>query len=109
MSSGSNAEVSPDGKTILIDIDMDEEEANMPDWDGPPPSVWTLDIASGKTTRLTPKGVLAWHGSWIDSKEILLTSQSAREKEPTIYKMSLTEKNRKPVLKNANNPSASRP
>ena len=109
MNSGSNAEVSPDGKMMVVDIDMEEEEANMPDWDGPPPSVWALDIASGKATRLTPKGLLAWHGSWIDSKEILFTSQSAKEKEPTVYRMKLTEKDRKPVLKDANNPSVSKP
>ncbi len=109
MNSGSSIAVSPDGKTFLIDVDMDEEEANMPDWDGPPPSLWMLDVDSRKATRLTPKGVLAWHGSWLNSKEILFTSQSAKEKEPTVYRMNLTEKDRKPVLKNANNPSTSRP
>ena len=108
MSSGSSMAVSPDGKTFLIDIDMDEEEANMPDWDGPPPSLWMLEIASQKATRLSPKGVLAWHGCWLNSKEILFTSQSAKEKEPTIYRMNIAEKDRKAVLKNANNPSASR-
>ncbi len=108
MSSGSSIAVSPDGETFLIDIDMDEEEANMPDWDGPPPSLWTLDLASQKATRLSPKGVLAWHGAWLNSKEILLTSQSAKEKEPTIYKTALAVKDRKAILKNGNNPSVSR-
>ena len=108
LSSGSSATVSPDGKTLLIDVDMEDEEANMPDWDGPPPSIWTVDIGSEKTTRLTPKGILAWHGSWLDSKEILFSSQSAKEKEPTLYRMNVAEKDRKSVLKNANNPSASR-
>lgn len=108
MNSGSHIAVSPEGKTLLIDVDMDEEEANMPDWDGPPPSLWTLEIASQKATRLSPKGGLAWHGCWLDSKEILFTSQAAKEKEPTIYKMVLAEKNRTPVLKNANNPNVSR-
>ena len=82
-----------------------DEEAYLPDWEGPPPSLWTWEIASGKTTRLTPKGVLAWHGCWLDSKRIAFVSQSAKEKEPTIYEMTLAEKNRKPILKNANNPS----
>lgn len=108
MSSGSSIAVSPDGKTFLIDVDMDEEEANMPDWDGPPPSLWTLELASQKTTRLSPKGVLAWHGGWLNSKEIVFTSQSAKEKDPTLYKMMLAEKDRKALLKNGNNPSLSR-
>lgn len=108
MSSGSSISVSADGKTFLIDVDMDEEEANMPDWDGPPPSLWMLELASQKATRLSAKGVLAWHGGWLNSKEILFTSQSAKEKEPTIYKMSLAEKNRKAILKNGNSPTVSR-
>jgi TolB protein len=108
MNSGSSAAVSPDGKTLLLDVDMEEEEANMPDWDGPPPSLWMLEIASQKATRLSPKGVLAWHGCWLNSKEIVFTSQSAKEKEPTIYRMNIAEKDRKAVLKNANNPSAAR-
>jgi TolB protein len=109
MNSGSYATVSPDGKTLLLDVDMTEEEANMPDWDGPPPSVWILDFASAKGTRLTPTGILAWHGCWIDSNEILFTGQSAKEKEPTIYRMKIDGKDRTAVLKKANNPSASRP
>lgn len=52
-SSASNFSVSPDGTTLLMDVDMDDEEAILPDWDGPPPSLWTLEIASGRATRLT--------------------------------------------------------
>jgi TolB protein len=107
MNSGSSIAVSPDGKTLLVEVDMDEEPF-LPDWEGPPPSLWTLDLASEKTTRLTPRGVLCWHGCWLDNKEILFGSQSATEKTPTIYKMRLAEKDRQAVLKNANNPSVSR-
>jgi len=107
MNSGSTMAVSPDGKTLLLEVDMDDEEANLPDWDGPPPSLWMLELASQKTMRLTPKGLLAWKGCWADNGKILFVSQTATEKQPSICEMALTEKNRKVILKNANHPSVS--
>ncbi|CAN5431721.1 hypothetical protein BH20VER3_BH20VER3_13710 [soil metagenome] len=107
MNSGSSISVSPDGERLLLDIDMNDEEANMPDWNGPPPSVWSLDLAAKKATRLTPKGMVASEGCWLDDKRILFVAQSAKETEPTIYKLKLGEKKWTPLLKNASNPSVS--
>lgn len=108
MNSGSSISMAPGGRKLLLDIDMDEEEANMPDWDGPPPSLWTLDLASKKATRLTPKGKLASQGCWLDDAQILFVAQSAKEKDPTTYTLTVGEKGWKPILKNASSPSVSR-
>ncbi len=107
-SSNTHIAVSPNGKSLLMEVDMDEEAANMPDWEGPPPALWTLDIASKKATRLTPNGLMAWSGCWVDNERILFTSQTANEKQTSICEMTLAEKNRKPILKNANSPTVSR-
>jgi TolB protein len=106
--SGSNIAVSPDGKTLLMEVDMDNEEANMPDWDGPPPSIWTMDIGSGKGTRLSPKGVLAWHGVWLDPSGFVFSAQTPKEKKPSVYRATVRNPERKLVIKNANSPSVSK-
>jgi TolB protein len=108
LSSGSQLAVSPDSKTLLLDVEMEEESVNVTDWDGPPPAIWTLDIGSEKTTRLTPKGMLASQGCWLDADNILFTSQARGEKHPSIYRMSRDGKERKVYLKNATTPSVSR-
>jgi len=107
--SGSSFAVSGEGKKMLMEVDMDDEEANMPDWDGPPPSIWMLDIGSEKATRLTPKGVLAWHPGWIDANSFVFGAQTAKEKKASIYRATLDNPDRKTVIKNGTNPSVSRP
>jgi TolB protein len=92
-----------------MEVDMDNEEANMADWDGPPPSLWTLDIASAKTNRLSPKGVLAWRPSWLDANNYVFSSQAAKEKKPSVYRGAIGDPERKRIATNANNPTVSRP
>ncbi len=105
MNSGSNMSVSPDGKMLLLDIDMNDEEANMPDWDGPPPSIWSLDLAAKKATRLTPKGMVASEGCWLAPEQVLFVAQSPKEKEPFIYQIKLGERKWTRLLKDASAPS----
>ena len=69
---------SPDGKTLLMDVEMDEKERKG--WDGPPASIWTMDLATEKVTRLTPKTLYAWDCHWLDADDILCVSQAARGK-----------------------------
>jgi TolB protein len=107
--SGSSMSVSLDGKTFLMEVDMDNEEANMPDWDGPPPSLWSLGIDSERTNRLSPKGVLAWRPSWLDANSYVFSSQTAKEKTPSIYRGAVGNPERKRIITNANNPTVSRP
>lgn len=106
--SGSRFAVSPDGKTLLMDVEMTDEEVRRKDWDGPAPALWTLNLVTGKAARLTPKGFLAWSGCWLGNDEIVLTTQAAGEKDASIYRLSPGGQTRKLLIKNARSPSVSR-
>lgn len=109
MSGDGRIAVSPDGKRLLLSIDMGEEH-NRKDWDGPLPALWSFDLETQKTTRITPKEIFGWDGVWLDNDNVLFLSQNAGETEPSIYRMSLGKngKDKKLLLKNARMPSASR-
>jgi TolB protein len=106
MSGDGRIDVSPDGKRLLLSIDMGEESGRK-DWDGPLPALWAFDLQSQKTTRLTPKKLFGWDGVWIDNDNILFLSRAAGEKEDSIYRMSTDGKNLKRLIKNARFPSVS--
>jgi Tol biopolymer transport system component len=92
-----------------MDVEMNEKERKG--WDGPPAAIWTLDLATEKVTRLTPKTLYAWDCHWLDAPDsILFVSQGAGEKEASIYRMSTTGqgKDRKLLIKNARIPGTSR-
>jgi TolB protein len=69
--------------------------------------VWTLDLATQKSVRLTPKSLFGWDGCWLDSETILFISQAAGEKQASLYRMPLGGKDRKLVIKNAGLPTVS--
>jgi TolB protein len=106
MSGDCRIDVSPDGRRLLLSIEMGEE-ANRKDWDGPLPALWSFDIASQKATRLTPKKLFGWDGVWIDNDNIMFLSRAAGEKDDSIYRMSTDGKNLKRLIKNARFPSVS--
>jgi TolB protein len=108
MSGDGRIDVSPDGKRLLLSIDMGEESGRK-DWDGPLPVLWAFDLQSEKATRLTPKKIFGWDGVWIDNDNILFLSRAAGEKEDSIYRMSADGKNLKRLIKNARFPSVSLP
>lgn len=91
MSGDGRIGVSPDGKHLLLGIDMGEESGRK-DWDGPLPALWSFDLQSQKATRLTPKKLFGWDGVWIDNNSILFLSRAAGEKKPTFIECRLTEK-----------------
>lgn len=109
LNSGSSLAVSPDGKRLLVEVDMDEQEPAIKGWEGPPPALWLWEVASGQTTRLTREELLAMEACWVDDARILYVSQTAKEKEPGLSEMTLAEKNRKVLVKDARAPSVSRP
>lgn len=104
MSGDVRMDASPDGKTLLMDVEMDEKERKG--WDGPPASIWMLDLATEKATRLTPKSLYGWDCHWLDADNILFVSRAANEKTPSIYRMSLNGqgKDRKLLVKDARLP-----
>jgi TolB protein len=108
MSSSSHIAISPDGKTLLMDIEMNED-TNRKGWDGPPPAIWAFDLMMENAVRLTPKGLFAWQPHWLSDTEYVFDSQAAKEKEPSIYRVPLTSiKDRKLILKNGRDASVSR-
>jgi TolB protein len=108
MSGDSRIDVSPDGKRLLLSIEMNEE-ANRKDWNGPLPALWSFDLDSQRAVRLTPGKLFAWDGCWIDNDNILFLSQAAGEKEASVYRMSIDRKNLKRLIKNARFPTVSAP
>jgi len=108
MSGDGRIDVSPDGKRLLLSIDMGEESGRK-DWDGPLPALWAFDLQSQKATRLTSKKLFGWDGCWIDNDNILFLSQPTGEKEASIYRMSTDGKNLKRLIKGARMPSVSAP
>jgi TolB protein len=108
MSGDGRIDVSPDGRRLLLSIDMGEE-ANRKDWDGPLPALWAFDLGSQHAIRLTPKKLFGWDGVWLDNNNILFLSRAAGEKEDSIYRMSSDGKNLKRLIKNGRFPSVSAP
>jgi TolB protein len=108
LTSATHIDPSPDGKTILIDAESETEPVTAPNWDGLAILLWSIDLASEKATRLTPEGLMAWHGCWVNSDEVVFASQSAKEKKPAIYRMKLPEKDSRLLIKGADNPSVAR-
>jgi TolB protein len=108
MSGDGRIDISPDGKRLLLSIDMGEESGRT-DWDGPLPALWVFDLQSKKATRLTPKKLFGWDGVWLDNDNILFLSKAAGEKENSIYRMSTDGKNLKRLIKDARFPSVSSP
>ncbi len=108
MSGDGRIDVSPDGKRLLLSIDMGEESGRK-DWDGPLPALWSFDLQSQKATRLTSKKLFGWDGVWLDNNNILFLSKAAGEKDDSIYRMSADGKNLKRLIKNGRFPSVSAP
>jgi len=106
MSSSGRIDVSPDGQRLLLGIDMDEP-VHRKGWQGPLPALWTLDLATQKSERLTSKNLFGWDGFWLDNDTVLFLSQAAGEKQTSLYRMPLSGKDRKLVIKNAGTSSVS--
>ena len=108
MSSASHLTPSPDGKTLLMDVEMDEESRKG--WDGPPPAICLLDLATDKATRLTPPKFYAWSCRWLKAPDtILYVSQKQGEDDSCIYTMTATGhgKDAKLLVKKASAPKSS--
>jgi TolB protein len=108
MNGGDRLSISPDGKVLLMDVDCGSEHERK-NWDGPQPAIEKFDVASEKAVRVTGKDDFVWDPFWLTGDEFLCIMQKEKEKEPSIYRMSLDEKNAKLLVKHARTPSASSP
>ena len=106
MTADGRLDVSPDGKRLLLSVDMDEEYSR-PDWDGPVPALWSLDLGTGVAVRLTSKDLFAWDGCWLDNTNLLFVSQRTGDKQTAIYRTNGKELIR--LIEDARYPSVSRP
>ena len=107
MNSGDRLSPSPDGKWLLMDVDMDEDHSRK-NWDGPPPAVWLMNLETGKASRLSKKDFFAWDPAWIDDKEFVFISQGPKESTPSLYRGAAKSNDAKIILKNVRTPSVSR-
>lgn len=107
LNSGSHIAPSPDGASLLIDVDM-AADVERPEWDGPPPAIWQIDLGTGKATQVTKTELFAWHPAWINDHEILCNHTPNGADEIAVYRLDL--KNLKPrlVAKNARDATVSR-
>jgi TolB protein len=108
MNSGDRLSISPDGKTLLMDVDCGAEQERK-NWDGPQPAIERFNIASEKAVRVSGKDDFVWEPFWLSNDEFLCILQKENENEPSIYRMSLDGKNAKLLVKHARTPSASAP
>ncbi len=101
LSMPSRLAVSPDGQSALFSRFMDGEGDAEP-----PPAIFRLDLASGKTTCLTPPGLLADTPTWLPGgQEFLFSAFDPKTEQSAIYRQSI-EPGCKPV---AIQPSGSNP
>ena len=105
MSGDSRIDVSPDGKRLLLSVEMDEVYSRK-DWDGPVPALWSFDLSTQRSERLTPKNLFAWDACWLDNANVLFVSQNAGEKQPALYRTD--GKNQKRLIEDARHPTVSR-
>jgi TolB protein len=108
MNSNDRLSVSPDGKTLLMDVDCGAEHQRK-NWDGPQPAIEKFDLASEKAVRVTGKNDFVWEPFWLNNDQFLCIIQKENENQSSIYRMSLDCKNAKLLVKHARTPSASAP
>ena len=108
MNSNDRLSVSPDGKTLLMDVDCGAEHERK-NWDGPQPAIEKFDLASEKAVRVTGKNDFVWEPFWLSNDQFLCIIQKENENQQSIYRMSLDGKNAKLLVKHARTPSASAP
>jgi TolB protein len=96
---------SDDGKSFLVDADLNEE-GQIKSWEGPPPAVFLFDISTGKAHRVSPAKVYAWDPFWLNSKEYLFTS-TTDGRHFGIYKASLAGEKPQLVISNASSVTVS--
>ena len=108
MNGNDRLSVSPDGKTLLMDVDLGSEHERK-NWDGPQPAIYAFDLATEKTKRLTGKNDFVWDPYWLTNDEFLCVIQKEHENEPSLYRVSISGKNAQLLAKHARTPSVSAP
>jgi TolB protein len=101
---------SPDGKSLLLDADMwGEGDGQNEVYTAP--AIWTMDLATGKVTRMTPRKLDGWSGQWLDAGDVLFTSDTpgiTDVQEFSVFRMTLAGhgRDRKELIRDADTASA---
>ncbi len=106
MSSGSGLAASPDGRYLLMDVDM-AADISVKGWDGPPPALWKLDLRSQKLSLVSPMDLLAWSPCWLTDEVILCRGATGAKPKHGLYQLSLKTGEYKLLIPGAGSPSAS--
>ena len=64
MNSGDRLSISPDGNTLLMDVDWGSEHERK-NRDGPQPAIEKLDLSADKAVRVTGKDDYVWEPFWL--------------------------------------------
>ncbi len=92
--------VAPDGTTALFVASAVDEPATSDGYI--PNAIFQIDLASGKVTRVTPKGVDADHPCWLPTgTEFLFGAFDTKTEQPVIFRMAMAAGSQ-PVLVVAN-------
>jgi TolB protein len=105
MNSNDRMARSDDGKSFLVDADLNEE-GQIKSWEGPPPAVFLFDISTGKAHKISPAKVYAWDPFWLDAGDYLFTS-TIDGRHFGIYKASLSGGKPQLVVNNASSVTVS--
>ncbi len=118
MSSADAVELSSDSRFVLFSGAVDEV---IPDLNDAVSAVFVHEIATGRTTRLTPKGICAINPRWISrdeiafegfgAKDIKIVKHKGADDESVIkrrvYRVKADGTGMKPLIENAGRPSFS--
>jgi TolB protein len=107
MNSNNRIVPSDDGKTFLVDADLNEE-GQIKSWEGPPPAVFLFDLGTGKAHRVSPAKVYAWDPCWLNAQEYLFTS-TIDGRHFGIYRTSLSGEKPRLIVNNASSVTVSAP
>jgi len=108
MSGDGRIDVSPDGKRLLLSIDMGEESGRK-DWDAPVASALSVRSPIAKGDQANAKKLFGWDGVLDRQRHCSLSQPASRAKRTTQFiKCPLTE-NLKRLIKNGRFPSVSAP
>jgi TolB protein len=104
LTSGARIDVSPDAGRLLITVDYRRND------EAPPPSLWSFDLNTQTTIRLTtPRELWVGGGCWLDNDNILFETEPPDGAGRAIYRISIDGKDVKRLIKNAHEVSVSAP
>jgi TolB protein len=96
---------SDDGKSFLVDADLNEE-GQIKSWEGPPSAIFLFDISTGKAHRVSPAKVYAWDPFWLGAADYLFTG-TIDGRHSGIYKASLAGEKPQLIINNASSVTVS--